>query len=273
MIYGIFVELEINGTTENSTVAVGTDSSDLSQTNVIATPEEAIAFIDGKSEQTKTSAYQFVVITEVPYHGGESSETFSALLINPRGFYQNNTLSELDFDLREDLLVGGYEFQIREAGGGAVYWSSQDVLEWCLTFTPEEFSPEEDQSEAELAELFNIDTSEAAPASLAAAGSWDLLTTTSTNRITSCPEPFLSLILAWNGMDQAEVMAKVDELLAAGEPKLSEVREAIFTEVPLIEDIVSRDLELVVDISINEFAEAAPFVFALELEAIALDAL
>lgn len=281
-----FVSVSVNGVTEDSTIIVDADGDAVTQIGSLLLDKFALTFTGGLPEILKADDITIDRIANVPYDGTEE-QLYSVVRLQPFLEFFNNSLSTIPFDLNEGVagveLDGvdhnidfGYDFLVRnvptDGSEPTVYWSTAHMLKWCVEeLNNTEFNEEE----------FTTETDYDAPTELLAAETWS---PGEDDRYKSCPSTILiNLVFTWNGRTMEDIKDKIAAIEeqqidfddADGEddsedrvpPTFVQAVEAVLTddeEVPLVDELQgdsgSAQFELLIDVNINDYVDAEPYV-------------
>lgn len=201
----------------------------------------------------------------------QGTPEYSAFYLNPRIEYLNNGFQDINFSLNTDVLKYGFEFQVRSKAANnaapTVYWNSTEALDWCASLDRNNFR-----------ETF-VDVQTELPNTLGPALTWSSLFHPVSR---TCVLP--DLALQFIGRDFNAVKAKVAEqfgskdhsdLSGVQKPRLTQVIDAVLLEVPVVSELTAAnsELELVVKVSINEFAQSQELIVPVTVNAVQLSSL
>lgn len=263
--------------------------------------DDLLTYEDGKNKQkgndTSVSIKRFENFDLDDY-----SEDVNMMVFFGRLKYVNNTLEEIDFDLRS--YEYGFDIQVyarnNDGSRGRQVWSFEESLNWCAydyqdavnTLVPTNYP----DSELRLDKDFQIDARYTGPSKLEPADEWR---SNQDDRYETCPLGITAT--GWIGRDFEDIkqvaldefqeylnyLAAVDEngtddcvdddvrlqCNPVDNPSESDIVKAIYAKTDFIDEFYNGDdfhgdeliFDVVVDISINEFQKSDPFEFTVKI--------
>ncbi|PIE41710.1 MAG: hypothetical protein CSA49_02100 [Gammaproteobacteria bacterium] len=218
----------------------------------------------------------------------EAQRTAATIQLQPIFRYLNATLAEIGFSLNQDIYKYGYNVTIRQQGSDQVLWNYQEMMDWCIALP----------AEKPLLEFSAATTEYTEPATLGPAESFPSVYDVQIQdmRVASCP--LLAVSWAWIGRSKESIQSVVDAkyteyvdllntqgclsadqtavldtaectaLKVDNKPNASSLEKDVLLTAGLIAELAQNEasFEMVVDISINEFVDAAPYVLDFKVE-------